>query len=433
VTGTTEDFDAIVVGAGPAGCAAAYRMSMAGLSVVLIERGETPGSKNLSGGVLYSAVLNELIPGFYETAPVERPITRHTTTFLTKEASCSLDYRSAGLGAPPYNAFSVLRAKFDEWFAGVAEQAGAFVMPGIRVDEPVVENGAVVGVRAGDDVLRAPVVVAADGANSFLAQAAGLRPRNAPKDVALGVKAIIRLPRHTIENRFGLVGDEGAACSFDGEVTAGMMGGGFLYTNIDSLSVGLVVRLDDLIESGAKASQLLADFLDHPLVQPLLRDGELAEYGAHLVPESGSAMTHRLFTDGMVVAGDAAGFAINSGLVVRGMDLAIGSGVCAADAIIQAKTLGDFSAHSLSAYQDRLEDGFVLKDLHTYARAPHFLDRHQLYSTYPEFLTQLLHGIFATDGTPRQHLVTVARRAMNDSGLRMSALMGDAVAAGRSL
>ena len=115
------------------------------------------------------------------------------------------------------------------------------------------------------------------------------------------------------------------------------------------------------------------------------------------------------------------------------MDLAIGSGVCAADAIIQAKTLGDFSAHSLSAYQDRLEDGFVLKDLHTYARAPHFLDRHQLYSTYPEFLTQLLHGIFATDGTPRQHLVTVARRAMNDSGLRMSALMGDAVAAGRSL
>jgi electron transfer flavoprotein-quinone oxidoreductase len=165
----------------------------------------------------------------------------------------------------------------------------------------------------------------------------------------------------------------------------------------------------------------------------LLREGELVEYGAHLVPEGGAGMTHRLFTDGMVVVGDAAGFAVNNGLVVRGMDLAIGSGVCAADAIIEANRLGDFSAHALRDYQDRLEDSFVMKDLHTYARAPHFFDRHRLYTAYPEFLTQVFHGVFSIDGTPREHMVTIARHAMKESGLKMTDMASDAAAAARSL
>ena len=180
MTDNIQDFDAIVVGAGPAGCAAAYQLAKAKLSVVLIERGQAPGGKNLSGGVLYSAVLNELIPDFYTDAPVERPITRHATTFLTEDSSCSLEYRSTTLGSPPYNAFSVLRSKFDAWFADVAERGGALLMPGIRVDAPLIESGVVVGIRAGEETLRARAVVAADGVNSFLAQAAGLRPRNAP-------------------------------------------------------------------------------------------------------------------------------------------------------------------------------------------------------------------------------------------------------------
>ena len=433
MTGDGETFDAIVVGAGPAGCAAAYRMATAGLAVVLIDRGVTPGSKNLSGGVLYSAVLNELLPDFYRDAPVERHISRHSTTFLTEDSSCSLDYRSTTLATPPYNAFSVLRTKFDAWFAGVAEEAGAFVMSGILVDEPLAEDGVIVGVRAGDETLRARAVVAADGANSFLAQAAGLRSRNKPHDIALGVKGIVKLPRETIEERFGLTGDEGAACAFVGDVTRGLAGGAFVYTNIDTLSVGMVIRLDDLIASGVKSSQLLQDFLVHPLVQPLVRDGVLAEYGAHLVPEGGAEMTGRLFTDGMLVAGDAAGFAINTGFVVRGMDLAIGSGVCAADTIIEAHRVGDFSARSLGAYHDRLRASFVLKDLHTYARTPHLLDRHRLYTTYPQFLTQVFHDIFHTDGTPRDHLVTTTRRAMKQSGLTTAAFAGDALAAARAL
>lgn len=432
-TGPDEEFDAIVVGAGPAGAAAAYRMAHAGLSVVLVERGSVPGSKCVSGGVLYSAVLNDLVPGFWERAPVERPITRHVTTFITEDASCAIDYRSAGLGRPPYNAFSVLRATFDPWFASLAEEVGAFLMPGVRVEEPVVEDGAVVGVRAKGEELRAKVVVAADGASSFLAQAAGLRPRNRPEQVALGVKGVLRVPREAIEERFALTGDEGAAHSFVGHVTHGLAGGAFLYTNVDSLSLGVVVRVDELARSGRKPHELFGELMTHPLLEPLLRGGELVEYGAHLVPEGGKAMAHRLSGAGIVVVGDAAGFAVNNGLVVRGMDLAIGSGVCAADTVVEAVGAGDVSARALAAYEERLASSFVLRDLDTYARAPHFLDRHRLYESYPKFLTELFDGVFHTDGTPREHLVTTARRAMRESGLHLPGLAGDALAAARAL
>ncbi len=428
-----EIFDAIVVGAGPAGCATAYRLAKASLSVALIERGATPGSKNMSGGVLYSAVLNDLLPGFFMDAPVERAVTRHSTTFLTGDSSCSLDYRSSSLGSPPYNAFTVLRAKFDAWFAATAERAGALLMPGIRIDSPILEGGAVVGVQAGEESLRAHVVVVADGANSFLAQAAGLRPRNRARDVAVGMKGVVRLPRETIEDRFALVDAEGAACSFVGEVTKGLAGGGFVYTNLESLSVGVVVRVDELVASGTKSSGLLQEFLGHPLVQRLVRDGELVEYGAHLVPEGGTAMTGRLFGDGILVTGDAAGFAVNNGLVVRGMDLAIGSGICAADTVIEARAAGDCSAAVLRGYGKRLEECFVMQDLRTFARAPRFLDRHRLYSTYPQFLTMFLHDVFHNDGSPRDHLSTTARHAMKASGLKKSGLASDALAATRAL
>jgi len=428
-----DRFDAVVVGAGPAGSAAAYTMAQAGLSVVLVERGSAPGTKCVSGGVLYSAVLAELVPEFWENAPIERPITRHVTTFITDDASCAIDYRSSTLGRPPYNAFSVLRGKFDPWFAGLAEKAGAFLMPGVQVDGPVIEDGRVVGVRAQGDELRASVVVAADGASSYLAQAAGLRPPNRPEQVALGVKGVLRMPRETIEDRFGLVGQEGAAHGFVGQVTGGLVGGAFLYTNVDSLSVGMVVRVDELARSKRKPSQIFADLLAHPLLTPLVRDGELVEYSAHLVPEGGRSMAYKLSGAGIVVVGDAAGFAINNGLVVRGMDLAIGSGICAARTIIDAVSKGDVSARSLATYKDRLKAGFVLQDLDTYDRAPRFLDRHRLYEGYPRLLTGLCDGIFHLDGSPREHLITTAHRAVKASGLHLADLADDAIAAVRAL
>ena len=127
------DFDVIVVGAGIAGCVTAYQLARQGRSVVLIERGEAPGSKNLSGGVLYCRVLESVFPGFVDRAPVERRITRNVLSFLNDTSHLNVDYWDSRL-AEPVNAVTVLRAKLDPWMAAECEQAGVVVMPGVRVD-----------------------------------------------------------------------------------------------------------------------------------------------------------------------------------------------------------------------------------------------------------------------------------------------------------
>jgi electron transfer flavoprotein-quinone oxidoreductase len=428
-----DKFDVIVVGAGPAGSAAAIKLAQQGLSVVLIERGETPGSKNLSGGVLYGRCLDSLLPGFVEKAPIERFIINHITTFLTGDAWFGLDFKAGAFGAPPYNGYTVLRARFDRWLAEQAEAAGAMIIAGIRVDQLVKEDGRIVGVVAGDDTLLADVVIAADGANSFLAQQAGLLGRIEKKHIAVGVKALVGLPQSVIEDRFHLSGNEGAAYALVGEVTHGVAGGGFLYPNRESLSVGVVVRLDDLARSGRESAQLIEDFLQHPLITPLVKDGTLLEYGAHLVPEGGLEMTPQLGMPGLLVVGDAAGFAINSALVVRGMDLAIGSGIAAAQAVLTAKPKGDFGAELLNAYRQLLDDSFVMKDLRTYAKAPAFLETERLYTQYPLLLTDLMQRIFLANGAPKEHATSSVFKALKASGLSLWSLAGDGLKGARAL
>ena len=211
-----------MVGAGIAGCVTAYQLAQQGRSVVLIERGEAPGSKNLSGGVLYCRGMQEVFPDFLDEAPVERRITRNYINFLNAESSIGLDYKDTRL-ADPVNAVTVLRAKLDPWLAEKCEEAGVFIMSGVRVDRVLTEDGAngkrVVGVQAGEDELRAHVVVAADGVNSFIAQEVGLRAKQPLNHLATGVKCVVTLPRETIEARFNLTGDEGAAFAVVGDCT----------------------------------------------------------------------------------------------------------------------------------------------------------------------------------------------------------------------
>jgi electron transfer flavoprotein-quinone oxidoreductase len=437
-TGAGElDFDVIVVGAGPAGATAAHRLASRGLSVVLIERGEVPGTKNLSGGVLYGAVLDELFPDFAGQAPIERRITRHVTTFLTPDSAVSLDYASRGLAAP-VNGVTVLRARFDPWLAGKAEEAGAFLMPGVRVDELLTEPGPggrpqVIGVRARDETLRASVVVAADGVNSFLAQGIGLRGKQPPRHLAVGVKAVVRMPAERIEDRFGVAPGEGAAHAIVGDCTLGIAGGAFLYTNRESLSLGVVLRLDALLSSGRSAIEVFEHCSQHPGLAPYLRDCEIVEYGSHLVAEGGHGMLGEIVGDGLVVVGEAAGLTINNGFTVRGMDLAIGSGVAAADAVVEAIGTGDVSSVGLAGYRSRLEDNFVLKDLRTYTGAPGFLERERLYGAYGELAADLFRGVFRFDGTPHRHLRVLARTAWKGSRLRLRDVLGDGWAGVRAL
>lgn len=426
------DFDVIVVGGGIAGCVSAYKLAEAGRSVLLIERGETPGSKNLSGGILYSRVMEQVFPDFLTEAPIERRITRNVIQFLNESSAVAVDYQDARLGETT-NAVTVLRAKLDAWLAEQCEAAGVFLMPGVRVDALLREGGAVVGVRAGEDELRARVVVAADGVNSFLAREAGLRTKEPTNHLAVGVKAVVSLPAEEIARRFHLVDDEGAAYAVVGDCTQGIGGGGFCYTNRDSISIGVVLRLDDLVKRGARSTDVFDHFLAHPFVARLLDGGELVEYGAHLVAEGGLAMVGEIEADGLVVVGDAAGLTLNTGLTVRGMDLAAASAIAAATGIEAALAAGDTSKAGLAGYRRALFEGFAGQDMRTYARAPKFLERERMYSQYGPLLADILYDVFRHDLTPRRHLLAVARGALRRSPVRLRDLLSDGLAGVRAL
>jgi electron transfer flavoprotein-quinone oxidoreductase len=429
---TEPDFDVIVVGAGVAGGVAAYQLAQAGLSVALLERGESAGSKNLSGGVFYCKPMERVFPDFLTQAPIERRVDRNQVCFLNRDSWVALDYADQRLNSAG-TAVTVLRAKLDAWLAEQCEAAGAVFMPGVRVDQLWLEQGRVVGVTAGSDQLSARVVVAADGVNSFLTRQAGLRQQPALDQLAVGVKAVVALPAAEIETRFGLSGDSGQAFALVGDCSEGIGGGGFLYTNRESLSVGLVLRLDDLVRRGARTVEVFERFLAHPFLERYLGSGQIIEYGCHLVNEGGLAMRGQIAHDGLVTVGDAAGLTLNTGLTVRGMDLAVGSALAAAEAVAEAIAAGDLTQAGLAGYQTRLEASFVGQDLKTYARAPHFLETPELYGAYGELLADVMFNLFHLDTSPRQRLLATARQALKASPVNLSQVARTAWRGVRSL
>ena len=366
------DFEVIVVGAGIAGCVTAYQLGRQGRSVLLIEHGETPGSKNLSGGVLYANGMQQVFPDFCDEAPLERRVTRNVINFLNPESSVGIDYRDARL-AEPVNAVTVLRGKLDALASpevrGGRRHRHAGCASRIRV---ITESGAskrVVGVQAGTDELHSRVVVAADGVNSFIAHDLKLRKKAPLNHLATGVESLVSLPRETIEARFNLTGDEGAAVAVIGDCTQGVAGGGFIYTNIDSISIGVVLRLDDLTAKKKLVTDVFDAFLAHRFVAPYLEGGEVVEYGCHLIAEGGLQMMGEISMDGMVVVGEAAGLTLNTGLTMRGMDLAVASATSAAGAIVSALDNNNVSKSALAGYQEGFFASAAGKDMKTYAKA----------------------------------------------------------------
>ena len=187
--------------------------------------------------------------------------------------------------------------------------------------------------------------------------------------MAVGIKEVFELPANVIEDRFLLPEGEGAAMLFVGDCTKGSVGGGFLYTNKESISLGLVATIS-LAADGSRNEvpvyQMLEDFKNHPAVAPIIRGAKMVEHSGHMVPEGGYGMIPRYVFDGCLIAGETAGLCMNMGYQVRGMDFAVASGRMAAEAAVSAIDAGDTSAAGLASYKTAMEGSFVIQDL----RAP---------------------------------------------------------------
>jgi electron transfer flavoprotein-quinone oxidoreductase len=440
---TPTSFDAIVVGAGPAGTSAALGLARKGARVALLERGEYPGAKNMFGGMMaYSPVPEFLVPGFWERAPWERAVTKRTLSVISPGSSTSLIFQadsdserpSVGAGSTSdrsLTGFTLYRPLFDRWYADQAVARGVTLLPGCRADGLVKTHGEVRGVRVngGDDFIEAPLVIAADGTLSLLAKQAGLHDGFKVQHLALGVRALFLLSEDEINTRFGLTGREGATQEFLG-CTDGVRGGGFIYTQSDAVSVGLVVHLDSLKEKGIAPYDLLERIIATPPAATFLRGAKLVEYSAHLLPEAGLHMVPRLSDDGLLVVGDAAGLCYTNGLIQEGMNLAMTSGLAAAEVAADALADGNVSAGRLAEYHRQLKRSFVLRDLRTFGRAIGFMKGDRLFTTYPRIAGKLLEDLYRSDGKPKVKIARLARQAVKGE-VSLRQMAGDAWRGGR--
>jgi electron transfer flavoprotein-quinone oxidoreductase len=424
----TPDWDVIVVGAGPAGASAALVLARAGKRVAVVERGPFPGSKNMYGGVVYGRVLDTLVPRWWEQVPFQRWVTRRQTMVLTDDQALSIDYRTGAWGREPYNGCTTLRPDFDSWLAGLAEADGATLLCSTTVTGLVRDDGGrATGVRTDRGDLAAPLVVACDGVNSFLAKEAGLHPHgDDPAHMTLGVKEVLALPRPVIDERFGVRGDDGVDIEVLG-CTGEVPGGGFVYTNADSVAVGVVLQVSALGASGRRPESFIADLKGHPAISALVEGGDVKEYSAHLIPEGGFDTMPEIVADGMLVAGDAAGLCLAAGIWLEGVNFAIGSGAAAGEAALEALASGDTSARGLAGYRRRLEASFVLQDHRKLRRAPGFVLSDRVQNHYPQLACDLVEQLFTVDNPRRKKGgLAAARTALRHSDLRLRDIARDA-------
>jgi electron transfer flavoprotein-quinone oxidoreductase len=411
-----ERVEVVIVGAGLAGLSAAYVLAQEGVDTVVVERGDYPGAKNVTGGRIYMHPIRHHFPELWEDAPLERYVTRETLTMMAEGSSTSITLDSDRFREEPHHSYTILRSKFDRWFGDKVMEAGAFVLPKSRVDDLIMEDGKVAGIIMEEDEIPADVVVAADGVLSVMAEKAGLRQTLEPKHFAVSIKEVIELPSSTIEDRFNLGPGEGAAQLFFGALTKGMMGGGFLYTNIDSISLGLVVGIESLMEREPtiEVHELIEEFKARPEIRTLVADGEIVEYSAHVIPEGGINAMPKLYSDGILVIGEAAGFGLNMLLTVRGMEFAVASGVMAAETIKRVRKERDYSAASLAHYEELLRDSFVVKDLHTFRNALSILDNPRLFNFYPQAVCDIFEKLMWIDEDPKPKISsTIIREGMS--------------------
>lgn len=388
--------DVIVVGGGPAGVSAAITLAHAGKRVVLVERGIFSGSKNMFGGQIFTSSVRDIFPDFEEKAPLERAIWEHKYMILGENDSTSISYKKN-----MKSGYTVIRAKWDRWCVEEAKKAGVYFIPETLVEGLVMNENKVVGIKTAIEEFLAPITIIADGVNSLLVKQLNPKRVQKPDGMALSVKEVYELNSVLINQRFNLKDNQGTAIEIIGEPFNGMFGLGFIYTNKDSISLGIGVGLEQLKNTGIKPYELLDNLKKHPEIAPFFEGAKLKEYSAHLIPEDGYKNLPNLYGNGFLVAGDAAGFVNN--VHFEGTNLAMISGKLAGESAILALEHNDFSENMLSIYKKKLNQSFVLKDLKTYDNVAHTIEKNSkiFLGFYPSKINEFFNIFVKADGMPK--------------------------------
>ena len=344
-----EHYEAVVVGCGPGGAAAAATLANNGVETLVLERGVDAGAKNVSGGLLYAEesspyTIDDIFPDFREEA-TERPVTDYHIHNVSGRQVKTFDISDLHEHDTAWSD-AVLRRRMDSWLAErvheKTSETGGGLLTEVRVNGLLRDDGEIVGVTCDEiDPIRADLVVAADGVNSELAREAGLMDWDEPEEWFQGVKAVVDVPPEEVNEHFDVGPDEGAAHLFSGDLFEGVRGGGFVYTNEDSLSIGTVFHLDSLAAERAEPHELLDALLTHPALGDWLPETyHEREYSAKLVPDSKKVAHESPHHDRLVLVGDAAGQMQAQGPIIKGMNHAVTAGALAAEAFVESRSRG---------------------------------------------------------------------------------------------